>query len=163
MVNLHLQRWTWIAVGGLIAAGVVLAAGVMNANRLQEMALRADICDLPVPTKEDVEAIATKKPFDPDAYLQDRLGAGNKSTIDPDIAAAFAEKDAEKAEAKRIADCRAKVGKVPDAAAISRSKRWPMRGAAVIAILGALPWAWYFLLRRVAELRAAIGGKPPSG
>jgi hypothetical protein len=177
MVNLHLKRSTWTLVGGLVAAGVVLAAGSMNANRLQEIALQAGICDMPVPTKEDLEAMAKTKPFDADAYLAEQikkktaydkaalarwLAAGNKSTGNPEVDALLAESDDGKAEANRIADCRAKVGKVPDDAAISRSKRWPMQAAAVIAILGALPWAWYFLLRRIAELRAAFGGNPPS-
>ena len=38
---------------------------------------------------------------------------------------------------------------------------WLGHFAWVIGTLGVLPWAWYFLLRRIAELRAAIGGKPP--
>jgi uncharacterized membrane protein len=42
------------------------------------------------------------------------------------------------------------------------SEKWSRVTAAVIAVLGALPWAWYFLLRRIAELRAAIGGNPPA-
>jgi len=33
--------------------------------------------------------------------------------------------------------------------------------ALVIAFLSAIPWLWYFLLRRVVELRNAIGGKLP--
>jgi hypothetical protein len=52
--------------------------------------------------------------------------------------------------------------KVPSKATISASEKWPHVVAAIIAILGALPWAWYFLLRRIAELRAAISGHPPS-
>ena len=54
-------------------------------------------------------------------------------------------------------------GELPSLAVISASEKWPRVAAAIVAILGALPWAWYFLLRRIAELRAAIGGKPPAG
>jgi hypothetical protein len=44
-----------------------------------------------------------------------------------------------------------------------RSDHWAPRAAgAVLAVLAA-PWLWYFLLRRVAELRSAISGDPPSG
>ena len=33
--------------------------------------------------------------------------------------------------------------------------------AVLIAAASALPWLWYFLLRRVSELAAAFRGKPP--
>jgi hypothetical protein len=36
-------------------------------------------------------------------------------------------------------------------------------GAAILAIASAVPWFWYFMLRRLAEVRAAIGGNPPDG
>jgi hypothetical protein len=39
------------------------------------------------------------------------------------------------------------------------SRRWPKLTALAIVIAGCLPWTWYFLLRRLAEVRAAIGGK----
>jgi hypothetical protein len=37
----------------------------------------------------------------------------------------------------------------------------PTQAALVVALLSAAPWLWYFLLRRVAELRGAVAGKPP--
>lgn len=37
---------------------------------------------------------------------------------------------------------------------------YPMLGLAV-AVIGAIPWLWYFLLRRVAELRKAASGDAP--
>lgn len=40
-----------------------------------------------------------------------------------------------------------------------RISRWPYALALCIALLTALPWTWYFLLRRIAELRTAIAGK----
>jgi hypothetical protein len=39
------------------------------------------------------------------------------------------------------------------------SRGWPYALAAVIIFLSALPWTWYFLLRRIRELRDAILGK----
>ena len=38
---------------------------------------------------------------------------------------------------------------------------WPAPVAIVIFGGSLAYWAWYFLLRRISELRAAIGGKPP--
>ena len=172
VVNFHLKRSTWTLIGGLAAAGIVLAAGMANARRLEAKAIAADVCDLPVPTKEQRDlAAATTKPFDPEAYLNEYtkaevahwLAAGNKSTGNPDKDAVLADADAKKAEATRIADCHAKLGKVPDDAKINRSTRWPKRLDALIAILGAMPWAWSLLLRSIAELREAIRGNPPGG
>lgn len=40
-----------------------------------------------------------------------------------------------------------------------RSGEWPYVLAIVVAFLAAMPWTWYFLLRRIAELRDAIVGK----
>jgi hypothetical protein len=42
------------------------------------------------------------------------------------------------------------------------SNQWPTKAAALLAILSVLPWAWYFMLRRIAELRDARTGKPPT-
>ena len=39
------------------------------------------------------------------------------------------------------------------------SKEWPYLLALLILVVGVAPWAWYFFLRRVAELRDAIVGK----
>jgi hypothetical protein len=38
---------------------------------------------------------------------------------------------------------------------------WPKQVALILVCVGLMPWAWYFLLRRIAELRGAITGKPP--
>lgn len=38
-------------------------------------------------------------------------------------------------------------------------KRWPISGGLAITVFFALPWVWYFLLRRVRELREALIGK----
>jgi hypothetical protein len=42
-----------------------------------------------------------------------------------------------------------------------KAQLW-FQGALLLFGISAGPWAWYFLLRRIAELRAAISGKPPS-
>jgi hypothetical protein len=47
--------------------------------------------------------------------------------------------------------------------AVSGSGSTSIYVALVIALLAVVPAAWYFLLRRIAELRKAIGGSPPAG
>lgn len=39
------------------------------------------------------------------------------------------------------------------------SSEWLFFLAALVLLLSAIPWAWYFLLRRIRELRDAITGK----
>ena len=36
---------------------------------------------------------------------------------------------------------------------------WPLPAASILLSLSALPWLWYFFLRRIRELRDAIVGK----
>lgn len=43
--------------------------------------------------------------------------------------------------------------------AAQESRDWPLFLAAAIALISAMPWGWYFFLRRVSELRDAIVGK----
>lgn len=38
-------------------------------------------------------------------------------------------------------------------------KQWPVRVSAGVGGLLAVPWIWYFLLRRIRELREAIVGR----
>lgn len=41
----------------------------------------------------------------------------------------------------------------------SVSEYWTYIGALAVFLLSAIPWLWYFLLRRIRELREAILGK----
>jgi hypothetical protein len=45
--------------------------------------------------------------------------------------------------------------------AVRSSRSWPLPIALALFGLSAMPWLWYALLRRIGELRAAIGGNPP--
>jgi hypothetical protein len=45
--------------------------------------------------------------------------------------------------------------------AVRNSTDWPLPVALALFGLSATPWLWYALLRRIGELRAAIGGNPP--
>ena len=42
---------------------------------------------------------------------------------------------------------------------VSISGKWYVEVAAAILILTGIPWAWYFALRRIRELRDAISGE----
>lgn len=37
----------------------------------------------------------------------------------------------------------------------------PWFWAGVVLALSAIPWVWYFLLRRIGEIRSALAGNPP--
>ncbi len=139
MAHFYMKRSTWILLVGLTAAGAVLVAGSMNTKHLRRAADAAQArCDPAAPGKPvpvwDL----------PDT---DPIVAMNMETVARAAEAACYEKLA---------------ARVPSEATISASEKWPHVVAAIIAILAVLPWAWYFLLRRVAELRAAIAGNPPA-
>ena len=48
-------------------------------------------------------------------------------------------------------------------AAVDQSRVWGLRLALTVLALSAAPWLWYALLRRLAEVRTALGGNPPEG
>lgn len=88
-----------------------------------------------------------------------------KEGIDPDVDAAFADLEGEAAcatDAGKLA--REKADERGNAAIESAMKvgYWTSRLALGAFTVLALPWFWYFLLRRIAELRGAILGKPPT-
>jgi hypothetical protein len=149
----EVKRSTWILLVGLIAAGAVLAAGALNTARLQEQQSRARAaCESPhAATSAASSSSGATGEASSDPTLR-FFESGGKSTGDPDMDAVLA-----------ATECYAKLGYAPDDGAISAAKLWPGLAAAIIAILSALPCFWYFLLRRIAELRAAIGGNPPPG
>lgn len=135
---MELRRSTWMFVGGLTLGAVVLMLGTLNARRLEQEQFKA-------------RALCEAKPA---VSEQTPLTKG----VDPEIAALFAESD----QVNAVKTCYANQhAPTDDAIAVTARRGWFV--AAIVAILGALPWAWYFLLRRIAELRAAIGGNPPKG
>jgi hypothetical protein len=42
---------------------------------------------------------------------------------------------------------------------VMSSKEWPYSIALLVLLFSAIPWGWYFLLRRVQEIRNVIVGK----
>jgi hypothetical protein len=149
----RLKRSTWILVVGLLTAGATLGAGALTARHLETQQFKQRLaCEK---AGESQSAKAPTGELIPDSARPNHPTAD----YDPDIAAAFADE----IRAKRLAACEAKLGHVPDDAEIARWQQSARVAALVIAILCTLPSAWYFLLRRIAELRAAIGGTPPAG
>ena len=68
--------------------------------------------------------------------------------------------DATKLQAdEKLLDSQSEIRRAYDAARASR--KWPMPVALALVCLGTVPLLWYFLLRRIAELRAAVAGNPP--
>jgi hypothetical protein len=136
-----MQKPTRIFIIGLVSAGLVWTAGTLNTRRLtrHEAALE-------IQCKQ-----STKPPFGfvPDCDWKTLVSDSAPSTgIDPDIAAAFAP-----------VGIQADIVKAHQA--VAASEAWPIPAALVLLGIGATPWLWYFLLRRIAELRSAMGGKPP--
>jgi hypothetical protein len=47
--------------------------------------------------------------------------------------------------------------------AVRESKNWGIPSVALFVLgIGAIPWFWYFLLRRLSEIRAALAGNAPN-
>src|SRR5260370_14028948 len=144
-----MTRSVRMLIVGFAVAGCVLATAATNTYRLRRDADKAQArC----------------------ALLLARVEAG-QSTGDPEMDAALTQPSPHQRsytmdEMQRMVTptgrCVEKLG-APDAMAISNSVTWPRLAAAVIGILGALPWTWYFLLPRIAAVRAASTGNPPPG
>jgi hypothetical protein len=136
-----MKRPAKILLASIAAAALVWTAGALNARNLtrHESALETQ-CKSQTPKPGE-------QGFVPDCDWKS-LASTFKSTGDPDSDAAFAP-----------------VGIQADILnahkAVAASKTWPTPAALVLLGIGATPWLWYFLLRRIAELRSAIGGKPP--
>jgi hypothetical protein len=176
------RRSTKILLAGLGLSVLVLAAGYLNTLRLEkrENALRAECAK---PEAAHGFDLSTAVPAD---LNMDRPWA--EITADP-IFKALGPDDQERARRNYVD--RSTVRSVHDGGhfvptcdprelvssgldligvqaklveadrAVTDSKAWPLTVALAVFVLGALPWAWYALLRRIGELRAAIGGKPP--
>jgi hypothetical protein len=138
------KRSTWILLAGLAAAGIVLAASAVHVGGLKrQQAVTIKACDLAIARRREVAG----------TYGHE----GQEGYFVP-------ENDPRGAELARAeADCNDKMNHTPDDAEVAHVAGLFRLIAAIIAVLGALPWVWYFLLRRVAELRAAAGGNPPTG
>jgi hypothetical protein len=66
-------------------------------------------------------------------------------------------------DAKELSDMRelkgiqAQIAKIQND--IRSSKKWPYSIGVLVLLFSAIPWSWYFLLRRIREIRDVIAGK----
>jgi hypothetical protein len=138
-----MQKPTTIFLVGIASAGLLWTAGALNTLRLtrHEAVL-------------EIQCKESTKPPDKVGFVPDcdwKTLAGNSASsigIDPDVAAAFTP-----------VGIQADIVKAHQA--VAASEAWPIPAALALLGIGATPWLWYFLLRRIAELGSAIGGKPP--
>jgi len=155
----RITRSTWILIGGFAVAGVVLAAGVLNTHRLQSRAddARAKCDPYPPGTSVPARDLPADLPTKP-ATLEDIILSTHTQNLDPE----FAKMLAASQHAEVVKACYAKLG-APDDDAIAVTATRLRLLVALTAIAGAVPWAWYFLLRGITELRGETGGNPPAG
>jgi hypothetical protein len=149
---LRMRRSTWALVAGLAVAGIVLAVGTLRTQSLQAQADKAraarELCEPTAAEKAaalaeeqaKAPALAGKDPIDPNSPLGWMFLGGHFD--------------------ERVRACYAK-HPLPDEA-INAPEKKGRSIAKIVAILGAIPWVWSFLLRRIAEVGAAFGGKPPT-
>jgi hypothetical protein len=130
-------------LAGVVLAALVVAAGAYNHHRLIRTAANAE-AETP---KLEAASHACFKRYEAD-----------HPHTHPGIPLDWLEAE--------VSQC----GNVPSATQIEeqlqadlrRSDYWTRRAAIVVLAVLATPWLWYFLLRRIAELRAAILGNPPA-
>jgi hypothetical protein len=196
---MKLRRSTWIFVGGLAVAGLLLAAGPVNTWRLERTernliavckakheaaaaAAKAEAGDLserlPTLSDDELKALADKYKVNVFELVElrearkERIANGRGAdwsglTVPPWDLGGIVWDNAScdpvtLATAGEVSGIYAELLEADRTLAASRS--WHTGPVAfVVLCLSALPWAWYFLLRRIAELRSAIGGDPPQG
>jgi hypothetical protein len=132
---------TKILVGGAIASVLVLLGGALNTVRLERSVEKLQ-SKCRANAVEDEKRSKAKGEWSPPA--SDLICDAKELTALPDLKG----DQADIASASRDAQ---------------ESRTWPRLLAVAVLCLSAVPWLWYFLLRRIAELRAAIGGNPPAG
>jgi hypothetical protein len=138
---------TKMLVGGIVAAPLVYAGGAVNTARLERRESRLER------TCEELHLAAKAR----DAAAAAR---GEWRSVDDFLKAGMPCQPSSLSEVRDPLD-----GIEADVISASReareSRTWPATVALVVLLVGAAPWLWYFLLRRVAEMRGALGGSPP--
>jgi hypothetical protein len=175
---------TKIFILGLFAAGIVWSAGTLNARRLvhtesalhaecesenskrrAEAAQRADrsLLDL---SDTDLAVLAKQRNASLAELIEQRAAQRAAKSIEnlsiPSEWRIYHDEmicDAEELQDVKAVGLQAAI--VEAHRATLGSQHWPLSVALILLCLAAVPWLWYFLLRRIAELRSAIAGKPP--
>jgi hypothetical protein len=134
-------------VAGLASAALLWIAGTLYTRSLtrHEAELETQCRNsAPAQGEPDVGFV----PFCDWKSIQGSYATTPGRVYDPDVLAAYAPVGVQ----REILDAHQ---------AVVASKAWPLPAVLTLFAVGVIPWLWYFLLRRIAELRAAIGGKPP--
>jgi hypothetical protein len=136
---LRIKRSTWVAIACLAAAGALLAIEPLNTWRLEQRTARLQTqCQAENAKRQKAHPSEDGWELVPMICDPRQLTDVTVPGVQRDIANAYRE-------------------------AWTPVPEWPKPVALVLVAFGLAPWAWYFLLRRIAELRAAIGGNPPAG
>lgn len=132
-----MDKTTKILIAGLALGGAVVTGGLVNTHRLE-----IKVEEL----RSACIAEGEKEARVPGSYAALAAQYGGKKSCDPDQSA---ENPYEGLPAKLVAAYQDVID--------SRNQFLPI--AVGLFLLSALPWCWYFLLRRIRELREAILGK----
>jgi len=168
-----------ILLGGLLLASAVYGGGFWNQHRLENRLLAL------VASCKQPDAKATAAPPLPPGYTLDAPPSGGDKKFDLATARPITADDVlgvaplrpesgpwEKYKADpllcdpvTLVELQSNVGiqaQITEAYYASRNATTDANVLALcVAILSVVPWLWYFLLRRIVELRNAIGGKLP--
>jgi hypothetical protein len=131
-----LEQSARILIGGIFAGALIYGLGVMNTARLQRRVQelqKACVAETEAKKRDTLSALASifsrKMTCDPVELATSDTYPGIQGQL------AAAERD------------------------VLRWDNWPQISGIAIAILGTLPWLWYFFLRRIREFREALLGK----
>jgi hypothetical protein len=133
-----LDRSTKILIGGIFAGALTYGVGELNTHRLEEKVRQLQ-----------QTCIAEQKAEGKNQGALSALASmfTGKPTCDP----------------VELAASNSYSGVQAELAAAERDRQgwssWPPIAAMAVAIVSCLPWLWYFILRRIRELREAIVGK----
>lgn len=150
-----ISRSVKIAAFGITAAILLVAFGAFRTKHFEqrEAALAKECGSLPAHTLSDQNVFDQfDRPANPAAVPP--LPPGYK--LDPPVCNV--------SELIRLGAYTGLQGRLIEAHwATEASREMPIFLASLISALSLVPWVWYFFLRRVAELRAAMSGKAPHG
>jgi len=127
-----MERPTTILIGGGICAALIIAAGYVNSYRLE-----TDLHNLEARCEEE----------------------GEKNIAYPRLKLLCNANDLVELEGESSSSVGIQAQIVSAQKKLQSSTGWPYVLAAVVLIISFVPWAWYFFLRRIRELRDAVSGK----
>lgn len=130
-----------ILITGLALGAAVAAGGVVNTHRLQ-----AKLEELRTACIAEDE----KEAKVPGSYTALAAQFGGKTLCNPvELSLSSNSNELRGLQEQLVTTQRALVD----------SRQWPIFLGTAIALFLAIPWTWYFLLRRLREIREAITGK----